>query len=230
MEKIVKYGLPILVAIVLFIQLKSSHGKASSSANGISLLISLVAWSAFFVGLLIAGLIGWFVSHKSLLILTFIFSVVAFLAVFLTVPRILMRDKGNKQTQAQIDQDFESQHDKERAKEAERIARIDSLKAVFETNPNDLEAAESLGLYFAFKVEYDTAIPYLEQAVKNNSTQYLIYEKLADIYWGKQDLDKVEQFDLKVLQLEAKGKLVFEKYQHEKFVIQLEKIRKAKKE
>lgn len=229
MEKFVKYGIAVLVAIVLFIQLKSSHGKASSSADGISVLISFVAWGLFFAILLVSGLIVWFSSHKSYLILSFVFSLGAFLLVFFIVPSILNKSDVKETPEERIE-NLNTQQERDNAKKAEKMAWLDSLTKIFEANPNDLSACEGLGMHFANKVKYDLAQPYLEKAVENNSKNYNIYKTLADIYWRKQDFDKVEAFDLKVLQLEAEGKLVFEKYQHEKFAIQLEDARKAKEE
>jgi len=223
MEKYVKFGLPIITAIILIVYQLKTTGVASST-NLLGGLFFMIFWGVFFVVLLIVGIIVWLNSKNTYLLQAFAFSVLTFVAVLVLFPK----RSGSKYTPGQLKE--QRLKKKESAVEAKRkaIERTLELEKLYKENPNDLKTAESLALIYSSKVEYDKALPFLESAIKNNSQEYKIYKLMGNHLWRKQDFANVEVFAKEVLRKDSIGELDFEKYQRNNFLDQLNGLKKLR--
>ena len=201
-EKTVKFGVPILVVLMmLFIQFFASGGDAEfgSIGNDGGLALLLVA---FIILYFIAGIIVWAVSKNNFIFLSAIFSIgiiIFYIMIFVVIAQYQTVQKDINYAEYKKNAPIRNQR------------KYDSLTVIIEKSDNDYEAREERALLFYYKMadaytpeeEIEKHINDLEYSVKNNTSNYYVYRVLAGYYNSNNEFEKsIEMCENALLTLE----------------------------
>ena len=232
-ENIVKFGVPILVfLILLFIQFFDNNGGAEFKGLGTAIILA-----SFIILYLIAGIIVRSVSKNNFIILSAVFSLaVIFVYFFIFISTSQLRiEQAEKNRQEERKQ--QAEYDKLRLLKYQQ--EYDSLTIIIKNSDNNLKEVEKRALlYLDVIYKYDSSkdldekrkkhIEELEFAVKNKTQNTDVYYVLYNCYYT--DLERIEVLEaaLKTDSLSEYYKSFFNKKLSTARFMQKEEIRRIK--
>ena len=194
MQKIIQFGIPVIVAVFLSVYFFETGFKKDSNY----ILIPIFAGLAF-IGFLIVGIIVRFITKDNFVIYSSLLSLAAMIVVYFVFNTISNMKKANERFYNSPEQvEIRLQND---------LKRIEELTSQINQNPNDYKLIGERGIACYNTKQYEKAIPDLTSAIENDQANIEVYRSIIESYENIEEYEKEIEYRNLVIKKNEEGKI-----------------------